>query len=258
MGIVANQDILASDFVNQSEKNATPSTDAGRVAKFEADGRIAGFFTRNGQIGTAGATINGATLPVPVYLDAADSKYKACDANVTAALEFVGFAISNSTDTNPITIQHVGVVAGFSGLTVGAKYYVQDAVGTIGTTVGTYAVYVGRAISATEILIEKEKGSRNGSFTVSDVGNAGATQDSATITLGFRPRIIRAFVTQNSNTAAVADDTGVCLWVHGVAVSTTGGYVPSIISVGATSFVIRITQTMTSPVAGVCVWEAEG
>lgn len=207
---------------------------------------------------TAGATINGATLPVPVYQNKTDNEFYACDGNDTAALAFIGFAVSNGTDGNSMTVQFNGIVSGFSALDEGEKYYVQDAVGTIGTTVGTYPVCVGRAISTTELLIEKDKWSRNGSFTVSDVGNAGATQDSATITLGFRPRVIRVFVTQDSSTSAVSDNTGVCLWVHGTAVSTTGGYVPSIISVDGTSFVIRITQTMTTPGAGKVVWEAEG
>ena len=103
----------------------------------------------------AGATINGATLPVPVYQNTTDNEVYACDANVSTALEFIGFAISNGTDGNAIIIQHTGIVGGFTGLSEGERYYVQDTAGTIGTSKGTYEVLVGIAISETELLIIK-------------------------------------------------------------------------------------------------------
>lgn len=77
------------------------------------------------------------------------------DANDSNRLKFHGFAISNSTDGNDITIQMGGIVSGFTGLSEGTKYYVQDD-GTIGTSVGTTTILVGVAISATEIVIEKD------------------------------------------------------------------------------------------------------
>jgi len=102
---------------------------------------------------TAGETINGATLPVAVYIKDADGEVYACDADDANALEFIGFAISNSTDGNPITVQTKGIVSGFSGLDAGKKYYVQDDK-TIGTSIGTYEILVGIAISTTQILIK--------------------------------------------------------------------------------------------------------
>ena len=103
---------------------------------------------------TAGETINGATLPVACYFNNTDDEWYGCDANVQTKLEFKGFAVSNGTDGNTINIQFAGIVGGFTGLTKGADYFVQDD-GTIGTTVGTYEVLVGVAISTTEILIQK-------------------------------------------------------------------------------------------------------
>ena len=105
----------------------------------------------------AGETINGATLPVAIYIDDTDNEVKACDGNDQAKLEFIGFAISNSTDGNAIQIQNNGIVAGFTGLDIGKKYYVQDDK-TIGTAVGTYETIVGIAISATQILIVEPPG----------------------------------------------------------------------------------------------------
>jgi hypothetical protein len=103
----------------------------------------------------AGEAINGATLPVAVYQDPSDNELYACDGNDTTKLLFIGFATSNSTDGNPIDFQGHGIVAGFSGLTEGVKYYVQDDK-TIGVSMGTYGILVGIAISETELLILKE------------------------------------------------------------------------------------------------------
>lgn len=118
----------------------------------------------------AGETIAGATLPVPVYQNPSDNEFYACDANDTDKLEFVGFAISTAGDGEEIEIQMSGIVNGFSGLIEGIKYYVQDAVGTIGTSKGTYEVLVGMAISETELLIIKDV---RRSAVASDVEQAG-------------------------------------------------------------------------------------
>ena len=103
----------------------------------------------------AGETIEGATLPVAVYQKAADNEFYACDGNDNAKVEFTGFAISDSTDGNAMDIQFNGIVKGFTGLTEGTRYYVQDDK-TIGTTVGTNRIYVGIAMSETEILIDRK------------------------------------------------------------------------------------------------------
>ena len=130
---------------------------------------------------TAGETINGATLPVPVYQDSSDGEVYACDANVSTKLKFIGFATSNSTDGNTITVQLTGRVDGFTGLTQGTNYFVQDTVGTIGTIFGTYPILAGRATSTTEIKIitEGEEG-LNIEYIVSDTLRASADTQQAT------------------------------------------------------------------------------
>lgn len=133
---------------------------------------------------TAGATINGASLPVPVYQDTTSNKYLACDGNDTTKLKFQGFAISNSTDTNPIDIQTGGIVSGFTGLDEGVAYFLSDTVGTIQNTPGTYPVMVGVAISTTELLIQKGRRYMSGTTTFT------ATTTTA-ITTGFRPMVVR-------------------------------------------------------------------
>lgn len=144
---------------NYVTEEALPSADLNQLVKG------AGFkFDLN-----AGEAINGATLPVPVYQDTTDGELYACDANDAAKLNFLGFAISNSTNGNPITLQTEGILGGFTGLTRGVKYYVQDTAGTIGVTPMGFMVKVGRAISTTEILIEKETRTLSRALIASDV-----------------------------------------------------------------------------------------
>lgn len=235
------------------------------------------YDTRFGvNIRTAGATITGATLPVPVYQNKTDNEFYACDANDTAAMKFMGFAISDGTDANPIDVQFSGIVTGFTGLLEGEKYYVQDAVGTIGTTIGTYEVLVGVAISETELLIQKGKRRASGATNISAVVASG----SEVITCGFRPSRIRIFgktgISVSSDNTATMDAT----WDNGVI--TAAAFVPdasggistearlfdgsistfltfTITSVTDTGFTITYTESGTFSITfGIYKWEAEG
>lgn len=149
------------------------------------------FITKGKQV-TAGATISGATLPVPVYQNKTDNEFYACDANDTAAMKFVGFAISNGTDGNSMYVQFSGVVSGFTGLSEGEKYYVQDTAGTIGTSPGTYEILVGVAISETELVIQRGKRYASGTLTMSG---------DTVITTGFRPSCVRVIASYGSGGA---------------------------------------------------------
>jgi len=161
----------------------------------------------------AGETINGATLPVPVYIKAADGEVYACDGNDATTLEFVGFATSNSTDGVAIDVQLSDVVSGFSGLTVGARYYVQDDK-TIGTAEGTYRVLVGVALSATQILISKEKETITKTGADSRAINSTGTQV-ITHGIGRIPRLIQinaVDTTSYSFGTATGTSNETCSW----------------------------------------------
>lgn len=229
-----------------------------------------------------GATINGATLPVPVYQNKTDNEVYACDANDTAATKFIGFAVSNSTDGVAGNVQFGGVVAGFSALDEGEKYYVQDTIGTIGTSPGTLEILVGVAISATELLVQKGQRRAIGKGTWVDAGNNSQNQTSA-ITLGFRPTLIR-MTAFNSGRADLYQSTG--YWNNGVyalirsAIDESGGnaavageadaiiritdaaaagmWSVTITSVTDTGFTISATQNQDTPDTTHYVWEAVG
>lgn len=176
---------------------------------------------------TAGETIAGATLPVPVFYGrdtmAVDKWYKS-DANDLQRMRFHGFAISTGNDGDNLDVQTQGIVSGFAGLTEGVKYYVQDVVGTIGTTPGTQEILVGIAISATEILIFRGK-LRNSGVT------SFASTTTTTITVGFRVSRVRIHaicggalgVAVNSNGGWTHGGTNTCVFLHMNGAATVAG-----------------------------------
>lgn len=158
-------------------------------------------FVTNAVLVTAGATINGATLPVPVYQNTTDNEYYACDGNDLTALKFQGFAISNGTNGTTMLLQTFGVVGGFTGLDEGVAYYLSDSVGTIQNTPGTYEVLVGVAISTTQLLIQKGKRRASGTVELSSTGTTA-------ITCGFRPSSVRIHAVQTSAISAWGQSHG--------------------------------------------------
>lgn len=266
----------ASDFISLSQRNITPSSDQNKVAKLEADGRLSQFFVRNGAVLLCGETINGGTTPVPVYQNKTDNELYACDANDLNRLKFIGFVVSNGTDGNTAIFQGSGVVSGFSGLQEGEKYYVQDAVGTIGTSPGTYSVLVGVAISETQLLIQK------GLLLAAGSGTVGGASGSLAVTCGFRPSRIRISAYATLNTTSAPGAIMLLSWQNGVITAVSHStdatnsivtnlprfYTPTspanymtfaITSVTDTGFTIQWTETGNfSPTDEAFLWEAEG
>lgn len=136
-----------------------------------------------------GEAFTGATTPQPAYVSISDNKLYRCDGNDTGKLRFAGFVKNTGAANDDAEFQGSGIVGGFSGLDEGQFYYVQDAVGTIGLTPGTYSVRVGLAITATEILIMRNPMKRAGTVSMSNSVGGSANVDT-TVDLGWRPSMI--------------------------------------------------------------------
>ena len=224
----------------------------------------------------AGETINGGTLPVPVYQNTADNEFYKCDANVSTKLEFVGFSISNGTNGNAMDIQFNGIVKGFSGLTEGARYYVSDTAGLISTSKGTYEVLVGIAISTTELLIIKapaEKLYKNGD-TTKNAADASTTQNIAH-GLGKIPKKVRIKARvllgndQRVSETVYNGTTQSSISYYGISASvvantftltntTTGnGTTVGVVTFDATNIIITWTKTSSPTGTYILLWEAE-
>lgn len=87
------------------------------------------------------------------YIDSADGKVYKCDADDLNKLHFGGFAQEAAVLNAAVNLVPDGFLGGFSGLTIGALYYVSGTAGAITTTRPTNAVLTGRAVSATQIKI---------------------------------------------------------------------------------------------------------
>lgn len=161
-----------------------------------------------------GETINGATLPVPVYQLPADSEYYACDANVTTKLNYIGFAVTNTTDGNAAQVQLDGIVTGFSGLTPGVRYYVSDTAGTISTTPGTYEILVGIALTSSTLLIVKDDQGfiDSNSIQSAQSGTSGTTTGSFTVNTQKRAKLIRFDISLFVRHQTGANSTRIGTW----------------------------------------------
>jgi len=85
----------------------------------------------------------------------ANTKVYVSDANNATRDTFIGFVQSTVLMDASTSVVLVGIVSGFTGLTPNSTYYVQNTIGTIGTTPGSTSIPVGVAISTTEILIDR-------------------------------------------------------------------------------------------------------
>jgi len=72
--------------------------------------------------------------------------------NSSSSIVVVALCLNAAAALN-IPLQYSGVIGGFTGLTIGAKYYVSNTLGVISTTAGATTLLVGKALSATELLI---------------------------------------------------------------------------------------------------------
>ncbi|MFA7000502.1 MAG: hypothetical protein WC241_05360, partial [Candidatus Paceibacterota bacterium] len=80
-------------------------------------------------------------------------KIHKANANNTTLLNYVGMVKKTVAAGGTAKVKFCGIIDGFSGLTIGATYYLANTAGTIQATAGANSVKVGRAVSATKILI---------------------------------------------------------------------------------------------------------
>lgn len=112
-----------------------------------------------------------------------------------------GFILANDLSlAESVEVWNAGIIDGFTGLTVGASYFVDDAsAGAIATDGG--GAKVGIAISDTQILIQ-EPARRVANGVVS------ASSGDQTIVCGFRPRIVRVYATTGGGSSRNAASSG--------------------------------------------------
>lgn len=129
----------------------------------------------------------GITAGMPVYQKVSDSKAYKTNATTAgeACFNFIGFAVQTAA-TNDTFAVSLDYSDNQSSLTVGSAYYLTNTAGGISTTPGTNLVYIGTAISTTEILRDYKRLdpiSSSSSVSVSGSGTSYTTDDSTVMTL---------------------------------------------------------------------------
>lgn len=104
----------------------------------------------------ASTTIDGVTSPKAVFVSTSTNALWMSVGNIATNTDFLGFTRQSLTNGATGSVQISGIVSGFTGLTAGQPYYVQNTAGTIGTSMGTAELYVGTAISATHLLLDRK------------------------------------------------------------------------------------------------------
>ena len=185
----------ASNFVQYYRTNATVYADGGLTISADS-----------------GASWGSVSATTDLYFKLfggfllTDGRFYACEADNIDKLDFIGFVIDDVVAGDSTLFQKNGVVSGFTGLSIGYKYYIQDDK-TIGTTIGTYESLVGVAISETELFILKQGKNR----TYSGVNTLDATE-STTITIGFRPSAILVYATKTTSGTSSYEDVSQGSW----------------------------------------------
>jgi len=103
--------------------------------------------------GVAGETLVAGNF---VYYKTSDQRWWKTDSDAlgTAAGVKLGVAMGSASAGASFTILLAGVEKNQSGLTAGSHYFLGSTAGGIQTTVGTFRRFVGRALSATEVLLD--------------------------------------------------------------------------------------------------------
>lgn len=106
------------------------------------------------------------TMVVDIKITTAGKLYKAdprylyngntVSFSVAEKVNCIGFATAAATAGNAVSVQMGGILGGFTGLTAGSDYYVNDSL-ALSTTQGTHIISLGKAVSTTELFIDRTK-----------------------------------------------------------------------------------------------------
>lgn len=263
----------ASGVLDPTILNATATPTASKIVIADANGYVDDWVSeaaKNVQTYVAGEDIDTSSTPLALYLKESDGRVYKLNATSAseAAYAFIGFAVLGQVITtgNNISVQTDGLVSGFSSLTVGGYYYGTNSGGVISTTAGTISLQIGRAITATKLLIQVGAKIARGyqDFT---------TVTTQVVTLGFKPTSVNisavsslGFPTSNGGWSATNGNVSVwndttpsagasnSAWdIRAGGVQKFNGIVDTITS---TSFTLNSQQVVAGTV--IVSWEAQG
>lgn len=142
-----------------SVQTSAGAGDAGKIVALNGSGKIDDTMLEGAEATSIEASENlSAGDFVNIFDDAGTTKVRKADASGGNAKKADGYVKDAVTSGQPATVYFGNINADLSGLTKGAIYYVSATPGAITTTAPSTAAYivqrVGKAISATELLVE--------------------------------------------------------------------------------------------------------
>jgi hypothetical protein len=137
------------------------ASDSGKIIKLDSNGKIDLTLLPNGIGEDAVEIVTFEDLSagdfVNIFLDGGVAKVRKADA--TNSRDANGFVLESKNEPTPVKVFFEGTNSQLSGLTIGARYYL-DATGgvtlTPKTSTGELHQYLGKAFSATELTTEKD------------------------------------------------------------------------------------------------------
>lgn len=161
------------------KSGSTTPTAAGELAtKAYVDATATGSATYDQNIvaGTAGETLVSGDL---VYFKMSDQRWWKTDSDAAATSIDVKLGVSQGSASAGASVNVLigGLAKNFTGLTAGTAYFVSGTAGAVSSTRGTFARFVGRAVSTTSMFfdansdIETMKQSMNQIYGASTTGN---------------------------------------------------------------------------------------
>lgn len=206
------------------------------------DGSVLGNGTR-----TLGEAIDGsATVPLAVCIKPSDGLIYKAKGNDTTLIQAYGFVNTiNLISTVPAVITS-GVVGGFTGLTKGQMYYVTDTAGLISATPSTTCqIPVGKAISATEILVNFGKKRFFGTSTSTGLFSETPYSKDTAVTVGFIPsRITMSFTAYGFGTTLPGTSIGVGEFQNGSTNFFSGFYTQTAVATPITTASSQMVVTL--------------
>jgi len=189
MAITAGNDILASDFINESERNATKTNDVGRVPKLESDGYLQPSFIRDV---SARVTLAGN------YTTPASGSY------------FLLPFDTEDYDTHAMHTTGTGNV--YNETTVDSEWYIDDTsadgydqqkmsqvvVGSTARVVTSFTFegrYIGGTTSNDQVYFEIRSGSETGTLLATSTTATITSSGFASYTVYFPPTLLSASTT---------------------------------------------------------------
>jgi hypothetical protein len=155
----------ASGVLDDSITNASATSVAGKLAKLDGTGKLSSDMMPVG-IGADTLTVTAsenlsAGNWVNIWNDTGTVKARKADAT-TSGKEADGFVLAAATSGTDALVYFEGSNTQRTGLTPGARYYLNTTAGgevaTAPSASGNVVQYLGRAVSATQIVFEGEDG----------------------------------------------------------------------------------------------------